>query len=191
MANKTRNTSLKHLDFLLLDILSLGLSFFIAYYLRFHTLTLSNAETWLRLLLIMILLDIVITLLLTPYNGIFKRLYYEQIFSSVQLTFFIMLSTAVFFYLFKMGSNYSRLMFFYTFILYFFISVIVKYIWKKLIVHRKRERIPLFVITPEADAELTIRGVYSGDFHIYEIAGIFLTDSMNTQERTHRKYSEK
>ena len=66
--------------------------------------------------------------------------------------------------------------------IYFVLSVILKFLWKKLLVSGKvvvktTKQIPLFVVGKIDSIEKTIRNVTAGDFKLYDIIGIHLIDS--------------
>ncbi len=167
----------KHLDFLLVDLAALLLSFLFAYYSKFSTLTMS--ADWKRLIVFMSLIEIIIYLTANPYSGIFRRRYYFEIgraFMVVAGNGFIL---ALILYALKIGAVYSREAVINTYIIYFFVSVILKYIWKKLRMSRKvspynPRKIPLFLISDPDSAEKDIHSIYSTDLVLYDIRGVYL-----------------
>ena len=167
----------KHLDFMTVDLAALLLAFFAAYYLKFSTLA-TNTE-WRRFIVIIGLLNIVIDFIANPYSGIFRRRYYFEI----GRTFATVLSNAVLavlvLYVFKIGAEYSREVFFYTYLFYFILTVSMKYAWKKLLTTGKiplysTKRMSLFVVSTEENAERDIHSIYSTDLPLYEIKGIHI-----------------
>ncbi|MBQ6148036.1 MAG: sugar transferase [Oscillospiraceae bacterium] len=170
---------IKHVDFMTIDVLALIFSFAIAYRIKFGDFEFIHIGTWVGLLITVVLLNIVISFLLNPYSGIFRRRYYQEIFRSLQMAFFNFVSASVIFYAFKIGINYSRVMLFITYSMYFALSVILKYIWKKLLVSKiivtnATKQIPLFVIGESDSIRETIHDVCAGDFSAYKVVGIHL-----------------
>ena len=167
----------KHLDFMIVDLAALFIAFFIAYYLKFST-TSMNTE-WRRFVVIISLLNIVIDLSVNPYSGIFRRRYYFEI----GRTFATVLTNAILavlvLYVFKIGADYSRVVFFYTYILYFVLTVFMKYAWKKLLATGKiplysTKKMSLFIFSAEENAEKDIHSIYSTDLPLYEIKGVHI-----------------
>jgi len=73
------------------------------------------------------------------------------------------------------------------YLLYFFLAVIMKYIWKKLIVSGKihiynTKPISLFIIGSRAAIDSTLTNVSAGDFVVYDIKGIHFTDDCSDSE---------
>ena len=187
MQIKGKYSWIKHLDFMIVDLVALILAFIIAYIIKFGDIGFIHSSAWTRLLVMSSLFNIIITLFANPYSGIFRRSYYMEFVRALQLSFFNLLAVSLVFYFFKIGEDYSRSVFFMMYGLYFLLSVLMKYIWKKLIVSRKivlytTKEIPLFVVGDKENIESTISNVSSGDFKLYDIKGIYLVDDRYTKE---------
>ncbi|MBR6090602.1 MAG: hypothetical protein IKP86_11755, partial [Anaerolineaceae bacterium] len=164
MVSNIKYSYLKHLDFLFWDVISLILSFLLAYKIRFGYFTINLRESWSTLLMIMVFVDIILTLVLRPYSGIFRRSYYQEIGRAFQLVIYNLAIIIIIFYVFKMGVIYSRLMLGTTYVLYFFLSNIIKYAWKKHVSGRKHDLVPLFVFSTREDCSSVIKDITSDDF---------------------------
>lgn len=173
---------MKHLDFMIMDEVSLFIAFSLSYWLKFSSFDFMSNEAWPRLLLIILLLNIIITFFTNPYSGIFRRSYYQETKTAFMLTATNLVSTSVLIYLFKMGGSFSREMFFVMYGLYFVLSLILKYIWKKLLVSRKltintTKPISLFIICDSRNIEKVLNDTNAGDLKLYTAEGIYLIDS--------------
>ena len=172
---------MKHIDFMIVDLIALFFSYLISYYLKFDNLDFGRNEEWTRYLFIILVLSLLINFFTNPYSGILKRSYYMEIIRAFQLAIYNLLFAAAIFYAFKIGANYSREMSFVMYGIYFVLSLLLKYIWKKLLISGKvvintTKKIPLFVIGGSENIEETIRNVMAGDFQLYDIKGIHLID---------------
>ena len=183
MQIKSKYSWIKHIDFMIIDLFSLALSFFLAYYLKFGDLSLSFGPegVWIRYLIIVLTLSIAVTLFVNPYSGILRRPFYMEIIRTLQLTLYNLMLAALVFYIFQIGIVYSREMSLYMYGLYFFISLLLKFLWKKLLISGKivvktTKQIPLFVIGSSAGIAKTIQNVKAGDFPLYEVKGVHLVD---------------
>ena len=167
----------KHLDFMLIDLSVLMASFFVNYYLKFQSLEMKTE--WKRLIVIMALLNIVINLISNPYSGIFRRRYYQEIGRAVLNVMANTLCLVLIFYFLRIGAEYSREVVALTYISFFFVSVLLKYIWKRLLysgaIRTPRSRkMTLFLISQPDKAESDIHGICSTDLLLYDIKGIHL-----------------
>ena len=165
----------KHLDFMIIDLLSLLGAYFLAYFYKFHSANIGTE--WKRYIVIISLLNVVIYLIANPYSGFFRRRYYHEIGRTFALVGANALCATLIFYVLKIGAAYSREVFIYTYLLYFFLTVVLKYIWKKLLIARKlpfskARKISLFLICEEENAERDVHSVYSTDLPLYDIKGV-------------------
>ena len=166
---------------MIIDLVSLIIAFVVSYCLKFHNFGFVYSEAWMRFILIIILLDIIIEFYMNPYSGIFRRSYYQEIIKALQLAFYNLVLASVIFYLFKIGGSYSRVMTLFMYAFYFFLSLILKYVWKKLLVSGRiviysTKRIPLFILGTKDGIQRTIRNVTAGDFQLYDIKAVHLID---------------
>ena len=182
MQIKSKYSWMKHVDFMVVDLIALFLSYLISYYLKFDNLNFAQNDEWTRYLFIVLILSIVINFFVNPYSGIMRRSYYMELIRAFQLTIYNLLIASLIFYAFKIGASYSREMSFVMYGIYFVSSVLLKFLWKKLLLSGKvvvktTKQIPLFVIGKTENIEKTIRNVTAGDFKLYDIIGIHLIDS--------------
>lgn len=181
MQIKSKYSWMKHVDFMFIDLIALFLSFIISYYLKFNKWDFYQNDEWTRYLFIVLALSLVINFFTNPYSGILKRSYYMEVIRAFQLAIYNLLLASAIFYAFKIGAVYSREMSFVMYGIYFVLSLVLKFIWKKLIVSGKvvintTRKIPLFVIGSKDNIEKTIENVMAGDFQLYDIKGIHLID---------------
>ena len=187
MQIKSKYSWVKHLDFMVIDLISLFLCFLLSYWIKFGNVAFHTNEDWVRYLFLVLVLNVVITLFVNPYSGILRRPYYMEIIRALQLAVYNLLLAALVFYVFRIGITYSREMSFYMYGLYFVFSLILKFIWKKMLVSGKiviktTKQIPLFVIGNSEGIEQTIVNVTAGDFQLYEVLGVHLIDDTGRAE---------
>ena len=183
---KTKYPWLRHIDFLFVDLLALILSFTLVFPLKFGGMWFVSgpewsSAVWARLVLLFVLADIIFTLLLDPYSGIMKRKFYMEFVRACQLAAFNAISVALVLYVFKIGEAYSRTVFILTYFCYVILSLLLKYLWKKLILSGKvrtdsNRSIPLFLVTTKDSAEDALRNISAADYDPYEIVGLYFTD---------------
>ena len=187
MQIKSKYSWVKHFDFMVIDLIALFLCFLLSYWMKFGNMKFWSNEVWVRYLFIVLVLNVVITLFVNPYSGILRRPYYMEIIRALQFALYNLLLAALVFYVFRIGINYSREMSFYMYGLYFILSLILKFIWKKMLVSGKiviktTKQIPLFVIGKSEGIEQTIINVTAGDFQLYEVLGVHLIDDAERTE---------
>ncbi|MBR6851703.1 MAG: exopolysaccharide biosynthesis polyprenyl glycosylphosphotransferase [Lachnospiraceae bacterium] len=181
MQIKGKYSWLKHLDFMLLDLLALFLAFILSFRLKFPGEHFTENDAWVRYILIVSLLNILITLFTNPYSGVLRRPYYMEAIRAFQLTFYNLALVSVIFFSFKIGAVYSRVLSFYMYSFFFVFSLLMKFIWKKLLISGKvvvntTKKIPLFIIGSGESIDRTIQNVTAGDFQLYDIVGVHLVN---------------
>ena len=175
----------RHFDFALIDVFALVVSFALSYLIKFRSFGFVHSDEWMALFYIAALVNLVICLVSNPYSGIFRRPYYEEIVRALLLTFYNLLAAGIIFYVFKIGTVFSRQMILTMYGLYFLISLALKCFWKKLVLSGKirvynAKKIPLFVIGSSGNIGEIIENASLGDFEKYEVAGAYLTDGGKT-----------
>ena len=187
MQIKSKYSWLKHIDFMVVDLIALFLSYLLSYYLKFNDLNFYQNADWVRYLFLVLVLNILFNFILNPYSGILRRPYYMDIITSFKLALYNLLAASGIFYAFKIGATYSREMSFVMYSIYFVLSTLMKFGWKKLLVSGKivvqtTKQIPLFIIGRLDSINRTVHNVTAGDFQLYEIKGIHLIDGRSLSQ---------
>ena len=177
----------KHIDFTVIDLLALAGSFVLAYWLKFDNFGFVNSPHWKSLLVMLLLADVAVTLLTSPYSGVLRRSYWEDIGAYLKLALFNFLIATVIFYLFKIGSGFSREMVITTFVTYPVSSIVLKAIWKKGLLSRGVKRpsdsmLRLVLVGSSDTVEATEQLVHAEDMQVSEVVGYCLIDG--SQEAT-------
>lgn len=186
MHTKSKYTWLNHLDFMIVDFLSMMIAFVVSYVIKFGDWSFAGSPEWRRLILLFSFLNIVIAIITDPYRGILKRSYYMEIIRALQLTAYNMIFVALVLYIFKIGSTYSRAVFIMMYSSYFVLSLLLKYIWKRLIVSGKvrlynTKNVPLFIISEKERIDEALSSVSAGDYDPYDIKGIYFVDGSDEE----------
>lgn len=105
---KSKYNWLKHVDFMIMDLIALILSFSLSYLLKFGNLNYIYNETWMKLLMVMSMLSVIVTFFINPYSGILRRPFYMEVFKAFQLTAFNLVSATTVVYFFKVAYRFSR-----------------------------------------------------------------------------------
>ena len=180
---KGKSAWIKHLDFILINLLSVIISFVIAFYIKFKGFGFVSSDRWRTALVVICLINIVVIYMTNPYSGIFRRPYYEDAVKLALFTIQSFITTSVLFYIMKVGAKYSRVIIILTFCIFYFIVFILTYIRKKMLLsgrvtgfsNRKRK---LFVISNYENIEETEENVLASDMDEFEIAGYCFTDGL-------------
>ena len=143
----------KHLDFIILDVLCLQAAFAAAYMLRHGLRSPYEDLIYRNISLILILIDVLVLLGANSFKNVLKRGYLRELKHSVRHAVLVVVTASFYLFATQTGGSYSRLTFFYMGGLYALFTFIVRIIWKNrmrsAIRSREREKSMLVVTTRE------------------------------------------
>ena len=174
---------IKHIDFLFIDILTLFLSFSIAFYLKFDNLRFAFSSTWKGVLIICCLLDMLIILFTNTLSGVLRRTGSEEVIATFLNSIYNFVVCCIFLYVLKIGANYSRTVIISTYIFYFILSSIIRIRWKKIVLFRIKKgsyfkKKTILVVGERDKMPALIRSINSGFLNQYEIKGVSIKDGV-------------
>lgn len=172
----------KHADFFFLDELALVIAFFSAYFFKFGNFEFINSPSWRGLLAFLALSDLLFTLLTNPYSGIFRRRYWEDIRIQLILVLESFLAACAFFYLLKMGEDFSREMVVVMYSGYASLALVLKYLHKRRLLSRWSNRPQdsikrIVLVCSSQNAEESEQRLYADDMKASRVVGFCFTDS--------------
>lgn len=170
---------IKHADFMLLDIICLILSFSVAYKAYLGGTVTDISSNWMNFLVLFTLIDLVVTLLSSPYSGVFEQPGYVISIKSIKLAVYIFIVSCVIFYAFKIGENYSRGTLFITLLLYVLSSIIVKVLWRSFVLksnffNASSDKKSMVVVTDKLLTEDNLNDILVGDRASFYIKAIYV-----------------
>lgn len=193
MYKKNGSRLVKHLDFLILDLFALELSYVLGYYLRFHSQAAVPVSKSLYVLMAVLLgsLLMVVNLVSDGYEGILHRGYAKELARVLFETVAVFALVSAYLFLSKDAVSLSRLAILYTMCLF----LILDYGGRSLLKHLVRRRLirnperSMLLYTTEAQAEVAARRILENEVRDFRLAGIILHDgecltTRDGQERT-------
>lgn len=130
MYRKESEGWIKHLDFMIWDIVCLHVSFLLAYYLYIGVENPYASPVYRNMGIILTLIDIIVIIFFEFFKDVLKRGYYKEFTSVIkQMCLLELLAT---FYLFasKRGDGYSRVSLYLMGVIYTVITYVVRLCWK-------------------------------------------------------------
>ena len=178
---KGKYSWLKHLDFMVLDVLALFASFTLAYLARFGSLGFLRDSGWRSVLTIELLMDLVLILFTNPFSGIFRRHGSEELLCTFRQAGYNFVLCAILLYILKIGGTYSRAVVLLTYGFYLVISLGLRLLWKDLLRSGKATSVAtaeksIFVLGYRTDMPQLLRSINSGFFKEYAVKGICILD---------------
>lgn len=178
---------LKHLDFLVLDLICVNIAFVTGILLQQRgEINAIFTEEVSKFLIILNIIAVVVALLSATYNNVLKRGYYREVISVAQ--YIIVLYFAAVFYLFAIESDASKALrevVYISAVLSFFLSYVFRNIWKKIVRYRIKHSPSrsMLVVTTSNIAQKVVSNLKNGELEDYRIAGIVIIDKNLTGKK--------
>ena len=176
MYKQTIQSWTKHLDFILLDLLALLLSLYLAYFLYNGNFNLFGTEIYRNLTLILLLLDAFVCILLNTMHNVLHRSVQNEIRQTVKQTAVLFSMLVILLFAAKYSTLYSRVTIFYTSCIYTVLSFLTRMLWKKGLIRygRKPEKRKMILVCREEDVARVMER--SGSLDETAFVGVILTD---------------
>lgn len=179
MYTKTQSGWSKHFDFILIDLISIYLSFFIAYFIRNGIENSFSNFVYRDFGIMLFFFHIVLVFLFEPYSGVLKRGYLQEFKKSFNYVTIYLMSLLVYFFIRQNSSNYSRIFM----VIFWIISIIIVFINRlflkiiiKYTIKESKNAHHLLLITEKAFAEKNINTICKNIYTHNILDGIIITD---------------
>ncbi len=184
MYKKDSERWIKHVDFIILDMICLQIAFVLAYAISGYGFCPYKQVLYRNMAIFLELADLLVISCYGTLRDVLKRGYYRDF--TVTLKHSVMVGALGILYLFlnQEGQQYSRLALMLTVVLYCVITYLVRELWKRLLrkqMEDGRDR-TLLVITSADMAEQVIQSMKENNYARYTIAGAAIIDKDQTGE---------
>lgn len=178
MQNKVTSRS-KHLDFIILDLVCIELSYWLAYYIRLGRLAESSPGEYSMMNIMVVLIHLSIMFIFEGYSGILKRNAIQELKKVIihNAEIFGVILFILFFS--KQSSIYSRVLFALFVVINTIMTYIVRSIRKKILYSnetKERGKGQMLVVTNYAHVEDLVKGLKDDGYHNYLVHGIVVLD---------------
>lgn len=177
---------LKHIDFAVLDIFCIIVTFYIGYIFR-HGIGSDFTTYYWRLLCILVVLDISVSLIRSSHKSIVRRSYLREMLDTV--THCVTVDGLALFFLFLVQETgiYSRE----SLLIYFVLHNIATYVARCLHKHALRKKMmsnpdveQMLILTNREGAEQCVRELSQDEYRNYQVVGVVLMDDIYEEENT-------
>lgn len=185
-----RRTSgiLRHMDFMILDVICLEVSFAIAYVLR-HGWEVYHSKLpvlYSNIVIVFLMVSLIEALLSTPFNNILKRGHYIEFLYTIRHMTVVTIMQMVYLYMSQQGEKYSRAVFVLTWVIGIVLTYTVREIWKwvvcrSLIKDNSKTQSMIIITTSNEAADLIDNLLKYGKVK-YQIKGLCIVDREMTGE---------
>lgn len=140
MYKKSSEGWVKHLDFMILDIVCLHISFLLAYFIYIGFENPYASPLYRSMGIVLILIDVIVTIFFELFKDVLKRGYYVEFTAVIKHMCFIELCAAFWLFSTKRGAEYSRINLYLMGAIYVGVAYIARICWKKYLKRKCPER---------------------------------------------------
>ena len=183
MYKKENNSWLKHIDFVILDILCLQLAFILAYEIRVAKGIPYLNPLYENMAFVLVIFQLLVSFFGESFSGVLRRGFLIEMKCMIEHEICVMLLAVLYLFMSQQGVMYSRGAFTIMCTLYFFIAYAARIGWKKVIRSRKfaeGEKRSILIITTDAKAANVVKALRGDSYGIYHLAGVALLDKNKT-----------
>ena len=179
MYRKRAGGWLKHLDFIVLDLICLQTAFMLAYAVRMGPASPYGDEEYRGIGVLLLLADLVAMLLPEAFSGVLRRGRYEEFVSMLRHTLLVEAMAVMYLFTAQKTVYYSRFVIYLTGVLYLCAGYFARSLWKAWL-RRHREMAAqqrsLLIVTESALAGEVLESALARDYDRFRVTGIAVTD---------------
>ena len=171
----------KHADFIVLDLLCLQLSLYLAYILRGQGFNLYGTELYRNMAVFVEFADIVVLFLDDSLKNVLKRGHYREFVETLKHTIWVGAVSVCYLFFVQHSDAYSRMIMLLTTVIFLVLSYAVRELWKYF-VHKRvsgEGNCSLMIVTTSDVAESVIENMRTAYNH-YCLTGLVLLDEDRT-----------
>lgn len=183
MYKKENNSWLKHIDFVILDILCMQLAFILAYEIRVAKGIPYLNPLYENMAFVLVIFQLLVSFFGESFSGVLRRGFLIEMKCMIEHEICVMLLAVLYLFMSQQGVMYSRGAFTIMCTLYFFIAYAARIGWKKVIRSRKfaeGEKRSILIITTDAEAANVVKALRGDSYGTYHLAGVALLDKNKT-----------
>ncbi len=179
MYERDKRSWLKHLDFIVLDLLAIALSFAVAFSIRMVHRNFFNSPIYRTVFLTLLGFHILIAFFFRCYSEIVRRGYLDEFAMILRQNVLLLGCLLVYLVFTKQSEAYSRLFWVYFFLINIVLMTLFRFLRKAAIRRsfEEKDRREMLVFTSRLQAEACVRGLTNTSFQPFHVAGLVLTDA--------------
>ena len=187
MYRKDSERWLKHIDFIVLDMICLQLAYVLAYAISGYGFNPYAIIIYRNMAVFLELADLIVIFAYGTMKSVLKRGYYRDFVVTVKHSVMVGALAVLYLFMLQQGQKFSRLALILTIVIYLLLTYLVRELWKKFL--RKKmedggER-KLLIITSEDAAEQVVVNMKENNYARYTLDGVAVIDADWTGKKVH------
>ena len=169
MYRKDSEKWLKHLDFIILDMICLQMAFVLAYVIRRQGLNIYGNVLYRNMAIFLGFADLVVIFMAGIMKSVLKRGHYKEFVTTLEQAIVVGALAIAYLFMIQEGQSFSRMILITTVIIYLFLNYIVRELWKKSL-HKKMANggdRKLLIVTSKEVAEQVVKNMQENNYARY------------------------
>lgn len=178
MYRKDSEKWLKHLDFIILDIICLQMAFVLAYVIRRRGLNIYGDVLYRNMAIFLGFADLVVIFMAGIMKSVLKRGHYKEFVTTLEQAVGVGALAIAYLFMIQESQSFSRMILITTVIIYLFLNYIIREIWKKYL-YKKMENggdRKLLIVTSKEVAKQVVKNMQENNYARYSLAGVVVID---------------
>lgn len=178
MYGRANRGILKHLDFVLLDMLSLQIAYILAFMARHGIDNLFEIRIYRNMAFVLMVVDVAVIALFETMKNVLKRGHYQEFVMTVKHIAIVEGIVVLYMFVTQDAGEYSRLTFVYLPCIYFLVSYFIREGWKRILEKylQGKETRSLLLVTTQSEVAETLKSVDGNRYEPFRVAGIAIMD---------------
>lgn len=178
MYRKDNDGWLKHIDFIMLDLICLQLAYVLAFAISGYGFNPYASILYRNTAIFIEFADILVLLMSNTLKGVLKRGHYVEFMITLKHCLIVGGVSILYLFLLQEGQNYSRLALILLIVIYTGLTYLVRELWKR---NLQKEMIDgseksLLIVASSDIAEQVVRNMKANNYARYKIAGVAVVD---------------
>lgn len=184
MYQRTKSNWVKHMDFVIWDLVSLQMSFFVAYVVRHRNVNLYANSVYGNLAIVLILIDVCMMFFLNTCKNVLKRGLLIELAATTRHVSLVILFAVLYLFFVKDAGDFSRITLFLTAIFYVIISYGVRLLWKRHVLRNLKlgNKHSIVILTDWAGISEVQEDVKKHSYDLFQVRGIAVIDERTGKE---------
>lgn len=167
----------KHLDFILIELLSLQISYILASLIRHGTFPYSS-PLYRNLGIVLLLIDAVVLMFLNTMHDVLKRGYYTELVQTIKHCLIVFALATAYMFSLQTSESYSRIVLYITLAFHICIGFLIRVLWKKYILKHgtpMSKKATMLAVLDDQSADSIMDRLLTNSLENYDIVGVVLS----------------
>ena len=174
---------IKHIDFILWDVLALFIAYAVSYYIRQGNLLFFGVDIYRTLTIMLGIVDIFIAVIFNTMHNVMKRGYLREAFQTLKHILLVLVTITLYMFATQMGDAYSRITIFLTALLHFVFGYVIRISWKPVVrrLRKNAKKAAMILVADETQVPEVLSRISTAED--VEYTGIVLINRDGTGEQ--------